>query len=98
VAAATIDWHEAMSTLADVFREINALKADAVVRDYALGGATATLFYAEPSRTYDVDVFVLMPPAPDAVIVSLETLYVDRSKLRALLALHGVAANLDDDP
>jgi hypothetical protein len=168
-----------MSTLADVFREINALKADAVVRDYALGGATATLFYAEPSRTYDVDVFVLMPPAPDAVIVSLETLYdwarargfgldaehilihgvpvqflpahnalaeaavetartldyagvgtrvidpehltalalqaggskrrerawlliesgaVDRSKLRALLALHGVAANLDDDP
>jgi hypothetical protein len=84
-----------MSTLADVFREINALKADAVVRDYALGGATATLFYAEPSRTYDVDVFVLMPPAPDAVIVSLETLY-DWARARGFgldaehILIHGV--------
>ena len=41
-----------MSTRADVFRELNALKARGLVRDYALGGATAVLFYAEPTRTY----------------------------------------------
>jgi hypothetical protein len=35
-----------MSTLADVFRELNALTADDLVRDYAIGGATAALFYA----------------------------------------------------
>ena len=48
-----------MSSLADVFRELNTLKDTGVVRDYAIGGATAVLFYAEPARTYDVDVFVL---------------------------------------
>ena len=41
-----------MSTLADVFRELNTLKTDDLVRDYAIGGATAVLFYAEPARTY----------------------------------------------
>jgi len=51
-----------MSTLADVFLELNELKATGLLRDYALGGATAALFYAEPARTYDIDVFVLLPP------------------------------------
>ena len=64
-----------MSTLADVFRELNALKARGLVRDYALGGATAVLFYAEPTRTYDVDVFLLLTPPPDSSLVSLATLY-----------------------
>ena len=64
-----------MSTLADVFRELNALKARGLVRDYALGGATAVLFYAEPTRTYDVDVFLLLPPDPGSSLVSLEALY-----------------------
>ena len=63
-----------MSTLADVFRELNSLKGAGLVRDYALGGATAVLFYAEPTRTYDIDVFVLLPPAA-APLVSLDALY-----------------------
>ena len=41
-----------MSTLGDVFGELNLLKATGLVRDYAIGGATAVLFYAEPARTY----------------------------------------------
>lgn len=64
-----------MSTLADVFRELVGLKASGLVRDYALGGATAALFYAEPARTYDVDVFVLLPSPPHAPLASLEALY-----------------------
>ena len=64
-----------MSTLADVFRELNGLKASGLVRDYAIGGATAVLFYAEPARTYDVDVFILLAPVSPARLVSLGGLY-----------------------
>ena len=64
-----------MTTLADVFRELNAIKSAGVVRDYALGGATAVLFYAEPARTYDIDVFVLLAPSSDTSLVSPEALY-----------------------
>jgi hypothetical protein len=60
-----------MATLGDVFEEFNALKAAGTLREYALGGATAVLFYAEPSRTYDVAVFVLLPAAADSPLASL---------------------------
>jgi hypothetical protein len=40
------------------------MKDARVVVDYAIGGATAVLFYAEPTRTYDVDVFVTLPEGP----------------------------------
>lgn len=64
-----------MSTLADVFRELNELKAGGLVRDYAIGGATAVLFYAEPARTYDIDVFVLLTQAAPVSLVSLGMFY-----------------------
>lgn len=51
-----------MASLADVFREVEHMRRDGVLDGYALGGATAVLFYTEPTRTYDVDVFVLLPP------------------------------------
>lgn len=64
-----------MASLADVFRELNTLKASGVVRDYAIGGATAVLFYAEPARTYDVDVFILLQATPASSLLSLASLY-----------------------
>jgi hypothetical protein len=64
-----------MSSLADVFRELNTLKASGVVRDYAIGGATAVLFYAEPARTYDVDVFILLESTQPSPLVSLGSVY-----------------------
>jgi hypothetical protein len=60
-----------MASLGDVFRELNALKATGIVTDYALGGATASLFYTEPSRTYDVDVFVLPPNSRETTLAPL---------------------------
>ena len=45
----TMTW---MPTLADVFKELNALKEERVISDYALGGATAILFYAEPTSVH----------------------------------------------
>lgn len=64
-----------MPTLADVFKELNALKEEGAIGDYALGGATAMLFYAEPTRTYDVDVFVLLSSVRPSGLVSLGPIY-----------------------
>ncbi len=64
-----------MPTLGDLFKELNALKQERIIRDYALGGATAMLFYAEPTRTYDVDVFVLLASVKGSALVSLDPLY-----------------------
>jgi hypothetical protein len=63
-----------MPTLGDVFAELNALKQERIIEDYALGGATAMLFYAEPTRTYDVDVFLLLASGP-STLVSLSPIY-----------------------
>ena len=64
-----------MSSLADVFRVLIQLRDEGVVTDYAVGGATAVLFYAEPTRTYDIDVFVAMPPKTESTVVSLSAIY-----------------------
>lgn len=63
-----------MASLADVFRVLNDMKADGVLEDYAIGGAMAVLFYAEPTRTYDLDVFVLLPSS-DEPLIMLTPLY-----------------------
>ena len=52
-----------MSSLADVFRVLHRLRENGMITDYAIGGATAVLFYAEPTRTYDLEVFVTLPSA-----------------------------------
>ena len=64
-----------MPTLKDVFAELNTLKAARLVEDYAIGGATAVLFYAEPTRTYDLDVFVLLAEATESPVISLSPFY-----------------------
>ena len=58
-----------MASLADVFGVLNDMKADGIIEDYALGGAMAVLFYAEPTRTYDLDVFVLLPHSDESLVV-----------------------------
>ena len=50
-----------MASLADVFLVLQEMRTAGVLTDYAIGGATAVLFYAEPTRTYDLDVFVTLP-------------------------------------
>lgn len=61
-----------MSSLADVFRALEEMHTDGVVIAYAIGGATAVLFYAEPTRTYDLDVFVASSPSG---LAPLSTIY-----------------------
>ena len=64
-----------MSSLADVFQVLNRMRDDGVLEDYALGEATAVLFYAEPTRTYDVDVFVTLHGEHGGESVSLSSVY-----------------------
>lgn len=63
-----------MASLADVFRVLNELEAAGVVERYAVGGAMAMLFWAEPVVTFDLDVFVHLPETSSPVL-SLEPLY-----------------------
>src|SRR5438067_11949321 len=42
--------------LADVLRAANELIAAGLIKDYALGGALAAIYYTEPVTTYDADI------------------------------------------
>lgn len=64
-----------MSSLADVFRVLNRMRDEGVVAQYAVGGATAVLFYAEPTRTYDLDVFVTVETASGDALAPLSRIY-----------------------
>lgn len=64
-----------MSSLAEVFRVLNRMRDDGIVAQYAVGGATAVLFYAEPTRTYDLDVFVAVETASGDTLAPLSRIY-----------------------
>lgn len=64
-----------MSALKDVFRVLDEMRDEGLVTSYAIGGATAVLFYVEPTRTYDLDVFVTLPSGSAASLASLSAVY-----------------------
>ena len=45
--------------LADVLRAANDLVAAGLIKDYALGGALAAIYYVEPFTTYDADIIFI---------------------------------------
>src|SRR6266481_5310232 len=63
-----------MSSFADALRALNRIKAEGIVDDYAIGGAMALLFWAEPVPTYDLDVLAFLPDA-GTPLVSLDPIY-----------------------
>lgn len=58
----------------DALRALNAMKADGVIEEYAVAGALAIVFWTEPVATYDLDVFVFLPPGTGP-LVSLDGIY-----------------------
>ena len=64
-----------MSSLKDVFRVLNRMRDERVLGQYAIAGATAVLFYAEPTRTYDLDVFVTVDTAAGDPLAPLSRIY-----------------------
>lgn len=63
-----------VAKLSDAFRVVNDFQGQGVIEQYAVGGAMAMLFWAEPVVTFDLDVFILLP-ATASPIISLEPLY-----------------------
>jgi len=62
-----------MASFTDALRALGELSRTGVIEDYAVAGAMAIVFWAEPIPTYDLDVLVLLPKQPGP-IVSLEGL------------------------
>lgn len=55
---------------------INELEKSGIIRGYAMGGATALLFYTEPALTFDIDIFVFLPPAKGtSALIDIAPLY-----------------------
>jgi hypothetical protein len=52
---------------------VEEMKRDGVIVEYAVGGAMAMIFWAEPIATFDLDVFAVLPSA--GLLISLEPIY-----------------------
>ena len=63
-----------MTGLRRVFEEINRLRQEGTLLDYAVGGASAVPFHTEPVNTYDLDLFVFLPHT-SGTIISMAPLY-----------------------
>jgi hypothetical protein len=62
-----------MDNFESALQAIERLKTDGVVAEYAVGGAMALVFWAEPIATFDLDVFVSL--RSDGLLVSLAAVY-----------------------
>jgi hypothetical protein len=65
-----------ISHMEKTLQVLNTLERDGTVRRYAIGGAMAATFYAEPVLTFDLEIFVLLSRATGALI-TLAPLYDD---------------------
>lgn len=54
---------------------LNQLEHEGLLKRYAIGGAVAVLFYAEPVLTYDLDVFVVLGFESSTGLVDLAPVY-----------------------
>jgi len=53
---------------------LNELERDGVLGRYAIGGAMGATFYVEPLLTFDLDIFVVLPPTAGGLL-TLAPLY-----------------------
>lgn len=63
-----------MTGFATAIAALNDMKTAGVVKDYAVSGAMALVFWTEPVATYDLDVLVWLPVA-EGPIVTLDAVY-----------------------
>jgi len=54
---------------------LNQMKADGVVKDYAIGGAVAATFHLEPGATLDVDVFIPLEPKGGSALLNMQPIF-----------------------
>jgi len=51
-----------------VVQVFNQLKRLHLIKDYAIGGGVASLFYIEPMFTQDIDIFIILPYSPSKIL------------------------------
>jgi predicted nucleotidyltransferase len=59
----------------EAIQVINELKEKGLIKDYAIGGGIATLFYIEPFLTYDLDIFILTETTSTQAIIDLSPIF-----------------------
>ena len=59
--------------LADVLRAANELVSAGLIKDYALGGALAAIYYTEPITTYDAD--IIFVPSDKTLSAGIPAIY-----------------------
>ena len=47
---------------------LNELEREGIITRYAIGGAVGAIFYMEPFLTYDLDIFVTLPPTAGGLL------------------------------
>ena len=66
--------------LEKIIERLNDLRARGVIGSYAIGGAFAFIFYAEPFETRDLDVFAELPVSAGGLVL-LDKLYAELRSL-----------------
>jgi len=56
--------------IVETIKVVNQMLAEKVFENYALGGATAVIFYTEPIATQDVDIFISIENTSDLIILA----------------------------
>ena len=64
--------------LADILRAANDLIAAGLIKDYALGGALAAIYYVEPFTTYDADIIFIA--AEEGLTAGIPAIYAHLQK------------------
>jgi hypothetical protein len=62
-----------------MFQRLNELELSGLIGRYAIGGAFAFIYYAEPFETSDLDVFALIPS--EGALISLTPIYEHLRKI-----------------
>jgi len=64
--------------IVETIKIVNQMRTAKVFENYALGGATAIIFYTEPIATQDVDIFISVKNAADLMILAPVYAYAER--------------------
>jgi len=64
-----------MDNIEKTIAVINRMTDEGVIENYALGGATAVIFYTEPIANEDIDVFVHVRRAGQSVLMEFQPLF-----------------------
>ncbi|MEA1964015.1 MAG: hypothetical protein U9O41_02685 [Candidatus Aerophobetes bacterium] len=53
-----------------IFKVINEMHQKGILKDYAIGGAVATIYYTEPFSTKDIDIFFIHPEKEKVILLT----------------------------